>query len=153
MPPTTSPPVRSSAVRSGATCRGRRADPAPWLVRHPARPNFTSGLELGHFRRNVLDLAGDDVGADLHHLRDLGLRNLRADLAEADTVVLEAEDDVAALELAVDDELDRVEHRGVDPLHRAGEDVRPEERLVGVDADAPDALLLRGVERAAAAPG
>ncbi len=38
--------VRAVAGRSSATRRGRaeRADPAPRLERHPARPNFTSGL-------------------------------------------------------------------------------------------------------------
>ena len=44
-----------------------------------------------------------------------------------------------------------MKHRSVDPLHGAREDVRAEEGLVGIDADAPDALLLRRVKRAQAA--
>ena len=55
------------------------------------RPQQTLFPELLNLCRDVLDLAGDDVGADLHHLRDVGLRHLGADLADADTVVLEAE--------------------------------------------------------------
>ena len=43
------------------------------------------------------------------------------------------------------------EHGLVDALERARHHVRAEERLVGVDADPPDLLLLRRVERAEAA--
>src|SRR5262249_28946828 len=121
------------------------------LARAPDDPHRLERLRLRNFRRYVFDLAADDVGADLIDLLDLRLGDLRGDLADADPVVLQSEDDVAALELAVDDELDRVVDGGVDALDRAGEDVRPEERLVGVDADPPDALLLRRVERAQAA--
>ena len=76
----------------------------------------------------------------------------RTDLAEADAAALDAGDDVgAALELAVLGALDRVEHGHVDLLQGRGEDVRAEVGLVGVDADALDALLLGRVERAEAA--
>src|SRR5689334_20356206 len=113
----------------------------------PVNPDHLDELGLRNFGRYVFDLAADDVGANLIDLRDLGLRHLRRDLADADAVVLQPEDDVAALELAVDDELDRVVDRCVDPLDRAREDVRAEERLIGVDADPPHTLLLRRVER------
>ena len=76
-------------------------------------------------------------------------RHLRADLAEADAVVLEAEDGVRpAGELAVQHLLDRRVDRGVDALHRARQHLRAEIRLVGVDADPPHVALLRGVEHA-----
>src|SRR3954452_20541700 len=103
--------------------------------------------ELRDLRRNVLDLAADDVGSDLVHLRDLRGRHLRADLADADAVLLQAEDPVAGLEVTVDHALDRKEDRCVDALDGTREDVRAEERLVCVDADPPHALLLRSVER------
>src|SRR6185503_15490674 len=77
---------------------------------------------------------------------------LRADLAEPDTVLLEAVDgDASALEAVRGGLLDRVEHGHVDLLLRRRQDVVAEERLIGVDADAPEALLLRRVERAEAA--
>ena len=76
----------------------------------------------------------------------------RADLAEADAAVLDGGDHVgAALEAAVLGALDRVEHRDVDLLQRRGQDVVAEVGLVGVDADALDALLLGRVKRAEAA--
>src|SRR5438093_1018816 len=108
-----------------------------------------------------LDLPGDDLlpqygdlGEDL--LAELALQ-LRADLAEGDAVVLEVEDRVrAALELPGLGILDRVEHADVDPLDGARQDVRPEERLVAVHADAPDAVVLgraQGTEPAEAGDG
>src|SRR5215211_5429822 len=105
-------------------------------------------LDLG---RDVGDLARLDL---LHDLVDLllVLRALRGDLAEADAAGLDVEHGVrAALEGAVLDRLDRVEDRHVDLLQRAGDDVRAEVALVGVDADALHALLLGRVERAEAA--
>ncbi len=71
------------------------------------------------------------------------------DLAEPDPAVRDVEERVAAtLERAVDDVLHRLEHGDVDLLRRAREDVRAEVALVGVDADPPYALLLRGLQRA-----
>src|SRR6201991_2338814 len=58
---------------------------------------------------------------------------------------------LAALEAAVLRRLDRGLHRDVDLLLGRGHDVRAQVGLVGVDADALDALLLGRVERAEAA--
>jgi hypothetical protein len=59
------------------------------------------------------------------------LRHVRRDLAEADSVVLEAEDrGAASLEGAVQDGLHRQEDGDVWPLHGTGQDVLAEERLV-----------------------
>ncbi len=54
-------------------------------------------------------------------------------------------------ERAVLDRPDGQEHGAVDALERARQDVRAEEGLVAVDADPPDALVLRRRERAEAA--
>src|SRR5204863_3400471 len=87
------------------------------------------------------DLSRDDLRLDLVDGVDLALRHLRTDLAEPDAALLQAVDDVAALERAVRDFLDREEAGPVDLLGRTRQDVRSEERLVGVDADPPDVLL------------
>ena len=88
-------------------------------------------------------------------LLDVGDRvrvRLRGERAEPDAVLVDPEDDVlAAGERAVLDRPDREEHGAVDALERARQDVRPEEGLVAVDADPPDALVLRRRERAEAA--
>ena len=97
-------------------------------------------------------LPGDDLLLDLLHLRLDRPRAPSARTSRADAVLLEPVDGVlAALEVAVLRVLDREVDRRVDALQRRGEDVRAEEALVGVDADAPDVLRLRGVERAEAA--
>src|SRR5215207_1547812 len=106
---------------------------------------------LLHRVRDVGQLAARDLLLDLVDLR-LVLLALGVDLAEAGAARLDVEDRVGALgEVAVLDALDRVEHRHVDLLEGRGHDVRPEVRLVGVDADALDALLLGRVERSEAA--
>src|SRR6187200_465158 len=70
------------------------------------------------------------------------LRHIGAGLPERDAVLGEAERrHSAAREGAVLDRLDRLEDGHVDALHGAREDVVTEERLVGVHADPPDALL------------
>src|SRR5262249_17199482 len=103
-----------------------------------------TGARLLHRRGDVLDLPGDDLGLDLVHLADLRLRHCTVDLAEADAVVLQAVDDVAAVKRSVHDGLDRPIDRGVDALRRARQHVlRVEERLVRVDADRPDVLFRR----------
>ena len=69
-----------------------------------------------------------------------------------DALGLEVEDLVlAAREGAVLDRLRGLEHRRVDALHGRGQDVLAQVALVGVDADAEHALLLRRVERPEAA--
>src|SRR3954452_4868504 len=108
---------------------------------------------LLHRRRDVRDLAADDLRLDLLRLRLAALRRLRRELAESDSLLLQTVDRVlAALEVAVLRVLDREVDRFVDALQRRGEDVGAEEALVGIDADAPDALLLGCVERAEPAP-
>ena len=85
--------------------------------------------------------------------RDVGLVGLRADLAETDTVLVEAEDAVAAaLERPFCERLDRQEDRRVDALQGARQDVRAEERLVCVDTDPPHLLLTGRIERTETAP-
>src|SRR6266511_518909 len=144
------PGSSSRAIRMSRRSTSRRSatTEARWTS---ARSSPSSLNPLLHFGRNVSYFPGDDVGADLVDRGDLRLRHLRADLADADAVLLQAEDQVAALEVPVDDALDRQEDRGVDPLDRTGQDVRAEEGLVGVDTDSPDSLLLRSIERTEAA--
>src|SRR5262245_35624599 len=108
----------------------------------------TDGLGDGvwHRHRTRLDLA--------RYLVDLGL-NVGGDvdiaLGEADAVVRQAEGRDAGLEAAIVDALDRVVGRGVHTLDRAGDDRRRGRALVGVNADAVDALVLRRGQHAQAA--
>src|SRR5918994_4366129 len=130
---------RRGASTIGSKAKGRARRPAP-------RPVVLADL-FGD-----LDLPVDDLLLLLLDLVDQALVDVRADLAQAHPVLGEAEDgDAAADRLAVDELLDRLEDGLVDPLQSAREDVVAQERLVGVDADAPDALLLRRVQRAEAA--
>ena len=97
--------------------------------------------------RRDLHVAGGDLLRLGVNRRTVFLMSLRAELAEADPVLGESEDEVAsALPGAVLNRLDGREHGLVDALERARQDVRAEEGLVGVHADAPDLLLLRRVE-------
>src|SRR5919109_472076 len=112
---TCSPPC--SSWPSPTSSRRRCRDP----IRQTARPSN----ELAHDGRDAADLAARDLGADLVDGGHVGMRHLRADLPEADAVVLQAEDRVAAAaELPFDDILDRQEHGLVDVLRRARQDVR-----------------------------
>src|SRR5690349_14241706 len=112
---------------------------------------FTAALGLLDLGGDVGDLAVLDLLGDLVDLLLVLLAGGR-DLAEADAARLDVEHRVgAALEGAVLDGLGRVEDGHVDLLQGAGDDVVAEVALVGVDADAHDALLLGGVERAEAA--
>src|SRR4051812_7965997 len=142
----TSPARRSKSTLSFATIRPKRfviprsssAASMRWL-----RAVLGRGADLVRRR----DLAALDLVLDLLELIGVLLPG-RADLADADPVVLEVGDRVgAALERAVLHRLDGVEDRHVDLLERARQHLRAEVGLVRVDADALDALLLRGVER------
>src|SRR5215217_6193485 len=124
-----SPCLSSKSIALFATSEPKRLV-IPRSSRAGASPDIGSVLTAGpgllDLRRDVGDLAGLDL---LHHLVDLllVLRALRGDLAEADAARLDVEDGVrAALEGAVLDRLDRVEHRHVDLLEGAREDVRAE---------------------------
>src|SRR4051794_4281772 len=108
-------------------------------------------LRAGAHRVGRGDLAALDLVLDRLDLVGVLLAR-RADLADADAIALQVGDDVgAALVGVVLGGLDRVEHRDVDLLQRARDDLRAEVGLVGVDADRLDALLLRRVDRAEAA--
>src|SRR5215204_5106692 len=85
--------------------------------------------------RDVGDLPGDDLVRDRLHLVGQARRRLRAELAEADTLPAEPVHGVgAAVEVAAVRVVDREEDGLVDALRRGGQDVRAEERLVGIDA-------------------
>src|SRR5438067_1455668 len=76
--------------------------------RDPTPATAWASSVLAHEGRDAADLAARDLAANLVHRGHVGLRHLRADPAEPDAVVLQAEDRVpAAPELAADDVLDR----------------------------------------------
>src|SRR6185503_15307590 len=134
--PTTCRPCTRSAPPRGAQGRCARAAP----------PASAQGL------RDPGDLAVGDLALDLLGRRHVVGVRLRAERAEADAVLVEAEDRVpAARERPVLHRLDRQEDGAVDALERARQDVRAEERLVTVDPDRPDALVLRPGDRSEAA--
>src|SRR3954451_20681023 len=147
----TSPARRSKSTPSFATIRPKR-----FVMPRSSSAGSMGGrsvLRLGALADLVRrrDVAARDLRLDRLHLRGVLLAG-RADLANADAVVLQAADDVrAALVAVVLDRLDRVEDRHVDLLQRARDDLRAEVGLVGVDADRLHALLLRRVDRAEAA--
>src|SRR5207247_8059741 len=94
-----------------------------------------------------LDLAGDDLRLDGVDLLHVGRGDARADLPEAHPAVLEVEDEVLpADERACHSGLDREVDAAVDALDSARQDVLAEVGLVLVNADAPDAGPLRGVQ-------
>src|ERR671918_2868694 len=122
------------------------------------RPTWPPGTRPSGFRYRARalcdrardrDLPGDDLGADV---LDLGLEragHARADRAEADTAVPEGEAGRATgLERPAHELLDRVEHRYVQPLHRARQYVPAQMGLVDIDADAPNATLACRLQRA-----
>src|SRR4051794_34075186 len=131
-----SPRFSSKSIALFATSEPKRLV-IPRSSRAGAAPGMVRCAPLLH-RVGDLDVAVLDV---LLGLLDLGLElgSLRRDLADAHAAGLQVEDRVrAALELVGLGVLDRVEHRDVDLLHRAGEDVGAEVALVGVDTDADD---------------
>src|SRR3954463_3302415 len=143
----TSPARRSKSTPSLATMRPKRFV----MPRSSSAASIRSlGAALPH-RVGRRDLAVLDLVLDRLDLVGVLLAR-RADLADADAVVVEVGDDVgAALVAVVLDGLDRVEDRDVDLLQRARDDLRAEVGLVGVDADRLDALLLGRVDRPEAA--
>src|SRR4051794_4672989 len=99
--------------------------------------------------RRGLDLARDDLRPKSGDLLEERGRHVRADLAEAHAAVLQVEGQVATtVELPVLRTLDGEIDARVDALHGARQDVLAEVGLVDIDADAPDAGLLRRVQRA-----
>src|SRR6476659_6556299 len=144
----TSPRLRSKSTLSLAT-----SDPKRLVIPRSSRAFSMVRWLLGAAHRvgDVADPAVIDLLLDLGDLARVFLSR-GVELAVADTAGLHRVGDVgAALVLAALDALDRVLHRHVDLLERAGEHLRAEVGLVGVDADALDALLLGGVEDAEAA--
>src|SRR5690349_23776405 len=85
-----------------------------------------------------LDVSCDfvDLGLDVGRYGDVALD-------EADTVIRQAERRDTRLEATIGDALDRVIGGGIHALDRAGDDRRGDCGLIGVYADAPDALGLR----------
>src|SRR3954447_16265288 len=150
----TSPGIRSRSTRSLATMSGgkRLVMPRSSSTGVP-EPRVRSGVADATASvllddRGRLDLAGLDLGSDHGELRLDRRRHLGVDALDARTVLGQAEHAVgAALELALLQARDRQEHGLVDALHGRGQHLRPNAGLVGVDADAPDLLLARGVER------
>ena len=114
----------------------RAGDLRPWPPR--ASPGGVTRLE--GLRRD--DLPGGDLAPEMRgHRGDLGLRHLRADLAEADAALLQAVDGIPAVEAArpATDLTARNTARSTFFVALV-KDVRAEKRLVGVDADPPDVL-------------
>src|SRR5688500_13720141 len=131
------------------------SDFSPTLLERPASQMVSDSSRTPKARSRTLlarDLAvaGRDLLGYRVELLDqrVAVRRVRADLAVSHALVRDVVQRVfTAGEAAVDDLLDRVEHRDVDLLRRAREDVRAEERLIVVDADAPDVTLVRRLQR------
>src|SRR6476619_3494653 len=152
------PRARCSARPTPARAGGRW----PTTCRRCTRSGRPSGRRRGRCERSAPasaqglrdtgDLAVGDLALHLLGGRHVVGVRLRAEGAEPDAVLVEAEDGVpAARERPVLHRLDRQEDGAVDTLERARQDVRAEERLVPVDPDRPDALVLRPGDRTEAA--
>src|SRR2546423_3304217 len=118
--------------RTGASSTGR--------LNNRAGPKARSAEPLRQVladRQRRLDLALDDLCLQRGDLLQPRLLEVgpRAVLAQADATVLQVEDQVAAalVALARLRALDGEEDADIHPLHRTGEDVAAEERLVDVD--------------------
>jgi len=137
------PPVYSVRTALGDWHRRCLSPASRTGVRHP-RGCQTPCQALAERGRDAGDLPVGDLALDLLGRRDVVGVRLRAERAEADAVLVEAEHGVAAAgERAVLQRLDRQEDRAVDALEGARQHVRAEERLVAVDTDRPDSLVLR----------
>src|SRR5262245_26719825 len=105
--------------------------------RRPAEATAAPGLvlRLRHARRD-LQLAGLHLRLERRDLLHDRLRDLRADLPEPDGALGRAVVDVdPSLDRTRLDVPDREERGHVDVLDRRGENLRPERRLVEVEAD------------------
>src|SRR4051812_10156762 len=100
-----------------------------------------------------LELARDDLRAELIDLLHEGSRDVRTRSADADALVLQVEQEVAAtLELASLGALDREIDAAIDALDDARQGVLGMQVvLVDVDADAPDPGVISCLQRAEAA--
>src|SRR5262249_55861111 len=138
-------------LHDGGRPAGGDLDRARLVCRAPRRHGF--GSAAGRLRR-YRDLTADDlllVGVQLV----LDVVDLAAGDGVADAVHLQVEDPGARRERTGRKLLDEREHRGVHPLeHRRDDHVLELRRdrvvLVGVHADGPLALGLRGLEHAGA---
>src|SRR6266508_1357557 len=160
----TSPRRRSKSIRSFALTPGKRfviprssrTGASSAMTGNPKGRDRARPLEpFEYLGRRRLDLARGDHLLDLLDPRDdictVGLGQLLAELAVANAAVLDA----VVLVVATPESrgvrlvgLDRLEDGPVDKLRSARQNVPPEIALVGVDADAPNALLLGSVEPA-----
>src|SRR5581483_10119190 len=116
---------------SAGNRRGRnRPPPSPSSV--VSAPLLQEARERRPGSHRHLDLARDDLRLERVHLRDERLRHARVDLADADAVVLQVEQQVAAaLELAGLRLLHGVVDADVDPLQRARQHALRQAVLVG----------------------
>src|SRR4051794_8909604 len=159
----TSPSSRSRSMWSFATMPGKRlVMPRSSRTGGWATDSKNSGAgrrrPAPRIRAALLDRLRDALDETL--LQQLVLRrdrvadrrrHLRAPLAVADAVRLRVEDRVVAAaerRARLRARADRLVDGHVHLLLRARQDVRAEVALVGVDADAHDVLLLRGIEGA-----
>src|SRR5436190_2528394 len=137
--------TRSSATRSHPTKKREEG--------RPGSPPSCRAVLRKHCRN--LELVMDDLRLELLHQLDprrMLLRDLRGDLANADPVVLEVEDEVLpALEVALRRGHDGVVDPGVGLLDPAREDSLRDLVLVGVHPDAPLAELRGLLESTVAA--
>src|SRR4051795_2712726 len=144
---------RAASGGSTRTLRRRTSSPGSRTTRSPSPPQTApSGSAFSSSRSGDAwdpDPPGDDLLPDVIQLPQDRGGHVAADPSEPDTAVPQVEDGVAAgPERAAREPVQRVAHRDVRPAQRARQDVAAQIRLVDVDADPPDALLPRGIERA-----
>src|SRR4051795_8058147 len=168
---------RAASGGSTRTLRRRTSSPGSRTTRSPSPPQTApSGSAFSSSRSGDAwdpDPPGDDLLPDVIQLPQDRGGHVAADPSEPDTAVPQVEDgvaagperaarepgqraalrgleraDPAARERPGGEPVQRVAHRDVRPAQRARQDVAAQIRLVDVDADPPDALLPRGIERA-----
>src|SRR5919109_3428054 len=132
-PPTTPTAPSSRSIRRtvGSSASFRLATRRPTWLPGAGTSGFRYRARALCERARDRDLPGDDLGSDV---LELGLERTghgRADRAETDTAVPEGEAGRATgLERPARERLDRVEHRHVQPHHRARQYVTAEVGLV-----------------------